>query len=281
MPSLVVVANYQRPFGPVQTQKEGLRHYLNQLLGVQEGTVDSQSVGIYQNDGVAVDSASFSGPAIGILAGSSLAGAVGGTIGGTLVTATAAGGDIATQTLVAAAIRANTTVNQFVTASNVCARMTLASVVAGTTVNVGNITFTAVATAAAIRNFGEFNIDGSDTADAAALALAINRHPALQQRIRAVSIAGVVHCVLLDSARATRAVESISNPSASTITVNQATFIPAVTCFVIAAIPGVIGNFVTVVASGTGMTYSTNGTAGQLGNGTGAYRPLFSQNIVL
>lgn len=281
MPSLVVVANYQRPFGPVQTQKEGLRHYINHLLGADAGTVESQSVAVFQNDDVAVGSSAYSGQAVGVLEGASLSGDVGATIGGTLIEVATGASDVATQTALAAAIRANTTLNQFVTASNISAYMTLATVVAGTTVKVGNITFTAVAAAANVVEFGQFNINGNDTADAAALALAINRHPALQQRIRAVSIAGVVRLVLLDSARASLGVETISEPSASTITVNQATFVASANCFVIAAIPGVIGNFVTVVASGTGMTYSTNGTAGQLGNGTGAYRPLFSQNIVL
>lgn len=280
MPSLLVVANYRRPFGPLQTQKEGWRHYVNRVIGAGDGSVEADNGLILQNDDVAVGSTAFAGQAVGILALSGGAGAVGGTIGGTLVTATFATSDLVTAGLIAAAIRNNTTVNQFVTASNVCARMTLASVVAGTTVNVCGTTFTAVATAAVIREFGQFNIDGTDTQDAAALALAINRHPSLVGRVRAVSIAAVVHLVLLDTARASRPIESVGQASAGTIVVNQAKFVPSVTVFVIANIPSVLGNFVTVVASGTGVTYSTNGTAGQLGNGTGAFRPAFTSNVV-
>jgi len=274
----MVVANYKRPFGPVQTKQEGLRHYLNQLTGSASGDVESPSVFVLQNDGVALDAASYSGQAIGVLIGASLEGELTATIGATAVAVATGASDLATMTALAAAIRANTTVNQFATASNLQAYMTLATVLAGTTVKVCGITFTAVATAGDVVTAEQFSISGNDTADALALANAINRHPALAGRIRALSIAGVVRCVLLDSARS--GVEAIGDASASTITINQATFVASTYCYVIAAVPGVIGNFVTVTVSGTGLTYATNGTAGQLGSGTGAYRPLFAQVFI-
>jgi hypothetical protein len=55
--------------------------------------------------------------ATGTLTASSASGAVGGTIGGTLKTVTAAGGDAATMVALAAAINADATINQKVRAS--------------------------------------------------------------------------------------------------------------------------------------------------------------------
>jgi hypothetical protein len=249
-----------------------LRWFVNQLQGVIGNTVGSQSVYVSWNDAVAVGNDATAGVAAALLVGSTLTGAVGGVIGGTTVTATAAGGDAASQTLVAAAIRANTTVNQFVTANNLLMQMTLASVVAGTTVQVGGITFTAVASAAAIRQFGQYNIDGTDTADATALALAINRHPALSSRLRAVSNGAAVLIAPLDFRTVQRPIDRLNNPSASTITINSGVPTASASCMVMSLRPGIEQNFITLTASGTGMTAVTAGTTGQLGGATGGGR---------
>lgn len=250
-----------------------LRWFIQWLQGVAGSSVASQSVFLNWNDAVAVGNDAVSGVAAGLLVGSSLSGAVGATIANTLVTATAAGGDTATQTLVAAAIRADATVNQYVTATNNLMQVTLASVAAGATLTVCGITFTAVATAADIRQFGQFNIDGSDTADATALALAINRHPALSARCRAVSSAGSVFIGLLDN-RTAKPGERIGNPNAvATITVNVAIPTAGARTMVLALQPGVAGSEIRCAPSGTGMTFVTaNATANLLGGGTGGGR---------
>lgn len=69
--------------------------------------------------------------------------------------------------------------------------ITLSGVTAGQTVNVNGVTYTAVAGAAA--NYNQFSIDGNDTADAAALAAAINAREAnYGNSVTASSNAGVV-----------------------------------------------------------------------------------------
>jgi hypothetical protein len=75
-------------------------------VGTRQATVEAYQEGV-----------NYGTPATGTLTLSGAAGAVGGTIGGTLVTATAAGGDAASVVLVVAAINADATVSKLVTAS--------------------------------------------------------------------------------------------------------------------------------------------------------------------
>lgn len=275
MPNMTIQVNTRRAFGPPRPRKAGLAWLANFLQSIEAGKRQGDVVAVGYNDALpGANSDSVIGPAIGMLVGSGGAGSVGGTIGGTAVTVTFATSDTVTAGLLAAAIRANSTVNKFVTASNISMAITLASVTAGQTVIIGGQTFTAVATASVIRNPGDFNIDGSDTQDAAALALAINRHPSLAGRLRAVSSAGAVIIFQVDVQRSALPSETIQSPPA-TITITRGTPTAGPQCAVLAC-PGQwgpIGNFCTVVASGTGETYVTNGTAGQLGNGTGGGNP--------
>lgn len=67
--------------------------------------------------------------------------------------------------------------------------ITLATVLATHTVTIGGVTFTASSTPA---GEAQFEIDGTDTADAAALAAAINAHSTLSQVVSATSAAAVV-----------------------------------------------------------------------------------------
>lgn len=280
MPNFTITATTDYPMGadtPAIARGgdnlAALRWFLNQLQGLMSNSAGAQSCFVSWNDAVAVGNDATAGVAAGLLVGSTLSGAVGATIANTLVTATAAGGDAATQALVAAAIRANTTVNQYVTATNSLMQMTLASVVAGSTITVCGITFTAVATAAAITRFGQFNIDGADAADATALALAINRHPALSATCRAVSNGAAVFVGLLDS-RTARPIERLGNPNGlSTVTLNAPRPASSANCMVLALQPGVAGSEIRCAPSGTGMTFVTaNATANLLGGGTGGGR---------
>lgn len=82
--------------------------------------------------------------ASGTLTLATATGTVGGTIGGTLVTVTASGGDTATATALAAAINANTTVNKWVAATSVAAVVTLKVLSGGAVGN--NVTLAASGT---------------------------------------------------------------------------------------------------------------------------------------
>ena len=92
------------------------------------------------------------------------------------------------------------------------------------TITIGGITFTGSGSPS-----GElqFETDGNDTADAAALAAAINAHSTLSKVVSATSAAGVV----------------------------------TITCL----IPGVIGNFITLSETGTTITVSAAALAGGTG----------------
>lgn len=271
MPNLTISVNHRRAFGPPRPRHAGLKWLKEFLAAISSGDRQGDCVAVAYSDSIAVGNDATLGPACGALVGSTLSGSVGGTIGGTLVTVTAAGGDTATQTALAAAIRNNTTVNRFITASNQTMQLSLATVLAGTTVQICGQTFTAVGSAGAVTQFGHFDISGTDTQDAASLALAINRHPTLAGRIRAVSNVGAVYIALLDLSRPASAFDCIQAPSAATITIQRGTPIAGPITVLAAQFGqwGPIGNFCTVVASGTGMTYATNGAAGQMGGGTG------------
>lgn len=288
MPNFTVTANIDFPqgfdapaFARGGSDIVALRSLINTLNGVCSNGIGSQSVYISWNDAVAVGNDATAGVSAGVLALSGGAGVVGATIAGTAATATFAVSDTNTQGLVAAAIRANATVNQFVTATNVLMQLTVASVLAGTTITVCGIPFTAVATLADVRGFGQFNINGTDTQDAQALALAINRHPALSANCRAVAntSTGVVYIGLLDS-RPARPNERLGNPNGAT-TVTFTTGIPTASafCMVMSLATGVSQNQILCVPSGTGMTFITNNAvANTLGGGTGGGR--VTQRIV-
>ena len=269
MPNVTLTINTRRPFGAVRgsgpTRRQPLIDVMSWLNKVISGEVQSDSCIVSRQDAVALGDLAYAGHAVAALVGSTLAGSVGVTIDGTAVTVTASGGDTATQTALVAAIKANASVNSKVTAAQRVAQMTLASVVAGTTVIVFGTKFTAVSGTPA--NFGEFDISGADAADATSLALAINRHPSLAGRCRAVANGAVVYVGLLED-RAAILGESIVLPSAATITVNTSIPVAGAVVLLIAAVPGQIGNCCTAVASGTGMSLAT-ANAGKLGGGTG------------
>lgn len=269
MPNLNISFNTRKPMGLLRSRaigSESLRWLLMELESVQSGKNQSDGLIWSCNDDTALGSTAHAGPACGALVGSSLTGSVGATIDGTAVTVTAAGGDAATQTLLVAAIKANTSVNRKVTATNRGLQLTLASVTAGQYVDICNTRFTAVNGAPV--NYGEFDMSGTDTADATSLALAINRHPSTAMRVRAISNAGVVY-VFPSVDRTLNKFEVLTNPgNFSTITFQAAVQTALAITGVMAMVPGQIGECCTVVASGTGMTYAT-ANAGKLGNGTG------------
>jgi hypothetical protein len=84
----------------------------------------------------------------------------------------------------------STGIVQLAKASARSATITLASTTDGESVTIGNVTFTA--RNGATTDMLQFDVSGSDTADATALAAAINAHPYLSQYVLALSAAGVV-----------------------------------------------------------------------------------------
>jgi hypothetical protein len=278
MPNLFVVANFKRPFGPKQAlQKEGLRGLINFLVGCITGTVECENIKWGYNDTVALGDAAYAGPAAALLTMASSSGAVGGVIAGSTVTVTHATSDTASSTALAAAIRAHA-ISRIVTATNKLAKLTCASVAAGTTVDICGKKFTALANGVTATVEGQFSVGASDTACGTALAAAINRHSALAGQVRAVSAAGVVYFGLTDN-HDPLPFECIQYPSASTITVNVAKPTAGAVTMVIAALPGVQGNEIRCAASGTNVSANTNGTTGLLGGGTGGFVPAFGEEV--
>lgn len=281
MPNLTISINARRPFGLGNSHSRGSdagRWLLNALQSAVEGSNQSDGVMWNLNDAVAIgtapgDASAHASPAAGALILSGGAGAVGGTIGGTLVTTAFATSDTVTCTALAAAIRTNTTVNKFVTATNYAMRVTLASVTAGQYIDIGNVRFTAVAASANITDFGMFEISGGDNADAQSLCYAIAQHPATAMRYKALSVAGLVY-VFPTTDRVGQAsagkFDQITNPgSFSTFTINAAVPTVGAAVGIIASVPGVIGNFIDLAPSGTGMTDINPVSAGFLGLGSG------------
>lgn len=190
-----------------------------------------------------------------ILSGGS--GAVGGIINGVTVTATWASSDTNSAGLIATAINSssNALVAGFVRASNAFATLTLSTMTAGSVVRVrlgsGAVAseYTFTATAAATGKLGEFDISGSDTADATALCAAINAFPVLNQTIRAENVAGVAYLYAMDGSITGKDV----SVAGSGIT-HTAGFALGARVHVENPIPGAHGNAITFALSGTGVT---------------------------
>lgn len=265
MPNVLVSINTRRPFGRNWTGKRAITALAKLLQDVNSGAVQSDAVVYGSNDTQSLGDAAYAGPACALLVGSTLTGAVSTTINGEDIEVTAAGGDTATQALLAAAIRADATVNGLVGVTTRLAKVTLATVLAGTALRVFGALFTAVNGSPAA--FGEFDMSGNDTADALSLALAINRHPSLAGRCRAVSSAGVVYIGLLDDREPTLD-EVVGPASATTVTINTRVPAASAVSMVYCLTPGVVGNAITATVAGTGLTLVTAGS-GKLGGGTG------------
>ena len=144
MPNVNISISTRRPFGPLMTGRRGL-YALRDLIGeIIGGNTQSDSLIYSRNDAVALGSAAYPGQAVAGLVFSSGTGTVGCSIAGTAVTVTWATSDVASMTAWCAAVRANASVNQYVTAVNRCVAFTLASVTAGQGINICGIGFTAV-----------------------------------------------------------------------------------------------------------------------------------------
>lgn len=283
MPNMLISLNFKRPLGQLQWRDiSGVASVVRFLEGVMSGHREGEDIKFSYNDSIAANSfASYASQAASLLVAATATGAVGAAVGATTVTVTAAGGDTATMTALAAAIRANATAGQIATATSQLAQLTCTTVAAGATVNIWNITFTGIGAAAIPTVAGQFSVGATDTACALNLANSINQHPALAARITAVSVAGVVFIGRVDQFNAARPSERITTPTATTITIQAPACVPGTRCMVFASVPGLLGNEMRVAASGTGMTAATNGAAGLCFGGGGGGLPAFTQDVVL
>lgn len=211
-------------------------------------------------------------------------GAVGATINGVTVTATWATSDTISAGLIAAAINASVDplVAGYAVATNLRMTATLASVVAGTEVNVCGTRFTAVASGT-IPNvvsgaaYGLFDISGNDTADALALANAINAAPNVSRYVFAIPVAAVVYIFAKQFTQASGVFSWPTGPgvppnlvtaSASTVTLSGATLVASVNVGIFCPQPSFMGNAVTFAASGTNV--SSLGSQTRFLRGTGS-----------
>lgn len=274
MPNLKIEFNVRRPLGLLRSStvgSEAIRHLVSVLQRIEGGQAQSDGLLWSSNDDTSLGNTAFNGPAVAMLVMATSSGAVGATIGGVLSTVTWATSDTASQTALAAQLRALATVNRKVTATNKAAKFTVATVTAGQYVDVMGTRFTAI-TGTPV-NAGEWDRSVSDTAGALSLSLAINRHPSTSMRFRAVSTLGVVW-VFPSTDRANTAnqmsTEQVTNPgSFTTITIQNATAVAGPNLAIIAVTGGDIGNEVRATASGVNVSIVTAGTAGQLGHGVG------------
>lgn len=186
---------------------------------------------------------------------------VGATINGVALTATWATSDANSCSLVAAAIVAssNALIRDVVQACNLAATFTLSSVGVGESVTILGYTFTAKPTSTLQAN--EFNQSGNDTADATSLAAQINARPGLNEKVIATSAAGVV---TVRQITGTTAAGTLSKSGAGITLSGQLAATAEI--LVTALRPGVMGNCVTIAASGTNV--SIGGSATRLANGT-------------
>jgi len=193
--------------------------------------------------------------AFGSLALSSGSGAVGGTINGVTITDTWATSDTVSAGLIVTAINASTNalVQYLVEAGNLAGTLTLVSAKAGVIVEVCGFYFRAVGTATPA-GIDTFTIAGTDTADAASLAAAINKHPIASQFLRATNASGVVTVWCTKATIPT----GYSNRliGATGITAGAATLAAGATVYVTSLDKGECGNQTTLAASGTGVTAS-------------------------
>ena len=186
------------------------------------------------------------------------------TINGVDIESDAAGTDTADTTAMAAAINAssNALVSGFVRAANTSLTLVLSSTAAGAQALLvtpsGQYVFTA--TAAATGKLGEFSISGNDTADALALANAINAYPVLNQSVRAESVAVDCFVYVMDgsSLRAVAIGTGLGGSGAASAKAR---------CHIQCLIPGAIGNAITLAVSGTGASIANSNT--RLVGGTG------------
>lgn len=236
--------------------KQRVQRFRHLLRGYIDGSIRLSTTGTVMRRGLR--------RAFGTLALSSGADAVGGVINGVTITDTWATSDTVSAGLIATAINASTDplVQYLVEASNIAGTLTLSGALASVTVDICGFKFRSVGTATPT-GVDEFTIAGTDTADAASLAAAINKHPAASHFLRATNSSGVVTVWLTSGSIPTGFTNRLIG--ATGITAGAATLAAGATVYVTSLDKGEVGNMCTLAASGTGVTASgarlTGGTS--------------------
>jgi hypothetical protein len=274
MPMTAVYLRHRRPVdygtapGSTTISRRGrelFRRFANLAMGaLSDAQADSEYTLVY---GGSTEPA-FANAGLAISSG---AGAVGATLNGVAVTATYATSDTNSAALIAAAINASTNalVQGFFIASNLTATLTLTSVAAGDTVEIGGFQFVANSGTrpnyVSGANLGYFDVSGNDAADATSLAAAINSCPSLDRYVFAVPVSNVVR-LFVARANYAAATNTFSFPTgpgvptnnifsrASTIVASGGSLVAGAFVGIEAGVPGVVGNAFTIAASGTGVS---------------------------
>ncbi len=244
-------------------KRELLRKAVNKAMGVVSGVERGSNFTLVTSG---TDQASA------CTAGISASGSdtVGIVVAGVTLTATWATDDTVSAALVAAVINASTNakIQYLIGSTNLRARLTLVTTVAGDNVTIAGFKFTGVAgTAASIPDVdGNFVIKGSgtDTQSGTSLAGAINRHPYANKWLFALNVAGVVYVYPKTTTAAWFTGPNVPHnslrTSSSTIALEASTFAASAHYGLWVKVPGKIGNNIVVAASGTGQTIENTNT---------------------
>ncbi len=186
-------------------------------------------------------------------------GTVGIVISAVTLTATWATDDTISAALIAAVINASTNakIQYLYGATHLKSTLTLASVLAGTTVTLAGFRFTAIAGTTESGKDGDFVIGGDNTADANSLALAINRHPYANKYLFAIPVTDACHVFPKKGVTwftGPNAPPNAVKASATTVSVGSATFAASAYYGIWCKVPGKMGNGIVVAASGTNQT---------------------------
>ncbi len=207
-----------------------------------EKGVSSVSVLTSSSDNVSV--------AGGTVVFSGTSGTIGADINGVAVTFASTGGDVTDGTAMVAAVAASTNpaVDGVVAASNVAAIVTIAAPAVGDSVTVSGCTFVAVAEGTPNLLPGQFALGANGNLTAISLAGAIRAN----QKLSAVVTCGALsNLVVIWMNDVTKVYPVFSNNSTTLAVTSVAA---TAYCLIRAYQPGPLGNAVTLVASGTGVT---------------------------
>jgi hypothetical protein len=166
---------------------------------------------------------------------------------------------------------ASALVAKHVEASNWAGSVALSTCIAGTVISINGHRLTARATAAQVRDVGDFTIVGDNTADGDKLVLAINGHPILSHDLVASNSSGTVTIRQRRGTSAYGRIVVTDNPNvasggASGVTATQ--FASTAVVLVSAKHPDQTGNTITLAESTSGARLAVS--AARLSGGTGA-----------
>lgn len=267
MPSVNISISFKRPIQNM-SQAAGatlLRYAAKWLDGAASGEQPANWAALTVENGNTLGVGGLQ-RACARMALSSGSGTVGPTIAGVAATQTWATSDTATMTAICSGIRANTSLNRIVTATDLTMRVTVGTVLAGQQLRVGNALYTAVNGTPTLEN--TFDMSSATAATiATSLALAINRSQGSQGRYVACASSAVVD-ICLSTERAALPIDSIQS-FASTMVVNKAYPARDGVGFIICNTAGLVGNEVRATIAGTGASIATPGSAGFLGGAQG------------